>query len=128
MRPGVRLFRFDCIVEADILDEPSAAAPAVQAAPDTLAVRRGSRPARGHPAGGAVGVLDARVLPDAGAHRVADGYREAAMTAASDEWMARLVVGFGPTCVLLADSPPGRAGRPRGGHRPDGPSSPNWTG
>ena len=31
-----------------------------------------------------------------------DGYREAAMTYASDEWMARLVVGFGPDVRVLA--------------------------
>jgi proteasome accessory factor C len=31
-----------------------------------------------------------------------DGYCEAAMTYASDEWMSRLVLGFGPDVRVLA--------------------------
>ena len=44
-----------------------------------------------------------------------DGYREAAMTYASDEWMARLVLGFGPDVRVLA--PDSLVERVRGGHR-----------
>ena len=69
---GVRLFRFDRIVDAHVLDEPSAPpAPAMQAAAGHLAVRRGSVAAVGDAAHRPFGVLDVRLLPAAGAARAA---------------------------------------------------------
>ncbi|HNA51990.1 MAG TPA: WYL domain-containing protein, partial [Mycobacterium sp.] len=100
---GVRLFRFDRIVEADILDEPSAPpAPAVQAAPDTSLFD--ADPAL--PAATLLVAPSASWMLEYYPMRVhaelPDGYREAAMTYASDEWMARLVLGFGPDVRVLA--------------------------
>ena len=48
------------------------------------------------PGGGEEGAFYAYAYPEP------DGYREAAMTYASDEWMARLVLGFGPDVRVLA--------------------------
>ena len=92
---GVRLFRFDRIVEADVLDEPSAPpAPAVQAGPDTSlfdADPRCRRPPcwsrrrrRGCSSTTRCGCCSE--LPD--------GYCEAAMTYASDEWMSPADAGL----------------------------------
>ena len=63
---GVRLFRFDRIVDARVLDEPSAPPPpAVQAGPGHLAVRRRPVAAVGDAADRPVRVLDVRLLPAA---------------------------------------------------------------
>ena len=102
---GVRLFRFDRIVEADILDEPSAPpAPAVQAAPDTSLFD--ADPAL--PAATLLVAPSASWMLEYYPMRVhaelPDGYREAAMTYGSDEWMARLVLGFGAAVTVLAPS------------------------
>ena len=99
---GVRLFRFDRIVEAEVLDEPSAPpAPAVRAGPDTaLFDADPSLPA-----------ATLRVAPTAAwmleyfpmrVHKeLPDGYCEAAMTYAAEEWMSRLILGFGADVQVL---------------------------
>ncbi len=99
---GVRLFRFDRIVDAHVLDQPSAPPPpAVQAEPDTSLFT--ADPA----------LPSARLLIDRSAawmfdyyplreiRELPDGAVEAAMTCASDEWMARFVLGFGPAVRVL---------------------------
>jgi proteasome accessory factor C len=99
---GVRLFRFDRIVDAKVLEEPSAPpSPAVQAEPDTslfdadpslpsatlLIDRSGSWLFDYYP------LRTIRELPH--------GAYEAAMTYASEEWMARFVLGFGSSVRVL---------------------------
>lgn len=100
---GVRLFRFDRIVRADVLDEPSAPPePAVAAEPDTSLFD--ADPA----------LPSATLLIDRSAAWMFDYYPlrvlrelpggsfEAAMTYASDAWMARFVLGFGSAVRVLA--------------------------
>jgi proteasome accessory factor C len=99
---GVRLFRFDRIVDAKVLDEPSAPPrPAVEAGPDTsLFDADPSLPS-------------AKLLIDRSAawmfdyyplrvvRELPDGTCEAEMTFASDEWMSRFVLGFGSAVRVL---------------------------
>jgi proteasome accessory factor C len=100
---GVRLFRFDRIVDAAVLDEPSAPpGPAVEAPTDTsLFDADPSLPsATLRVAPGAAWMFDyypMRVLRE-----LPDGHCEAAMTYASDEWMSRLILGFGSEVTVLA--------------------------
>ena len=103
---GVRLFRFDRIVDASALDEPSAPPPpAVQAGPDTslfdpdtadpslpTATLRVERSASWM-----FDYYPLRVLRE-----YEDGSCEATMTYASDQWMARFVLGFGSAVRVLA--------------------------
>ena len=99
---GVRLFRFDRIVDASVLDEPSAPPePAVQAPPDTsLFDADPSLPS-------ATLLIDRSAswmfdyYPLRVVRELADGACEAAMTYASDEWMARFVLGFGSGVRVL---------------------------
>lgn len=99
---AVRLFRFDRIVDAHVLDEPSAPPePAVQAGPDTsLFDADPSLPA-------ATLLIDRSAswmfdyYPLRVVRELADGAFEAAMTFASDEWMARFVLGFGSAVRVL---------------------------
>ncbi|MGW0158900.1 helix-turn-helix transcriptional regulator [Mycobacterium sp. NPDC003323] len=99
---GVRLFRFDRIVDARVLDEPSnPPAPAVQAEPDTaLFDADPSLPSAtlliDKSAGWMFDYYPLRVLTE-----LPDGACEAAMTYASDEWMARFVLGFGSAVRVL---------------------------
>jgi proteasome accessory factor C len=99
---AVRLFRFDRIVEARELDEPSAPPePAVQAGPDTSLFD--SDPS----------LPSATLLVHASAawmfdyfplhvvRELADGACEATMTYASDAWMSRFVLGFGSGVRVL---------------------------
>jgi proteasome accessory factor C len=99
---GVRLFRFDRIVDAQVLDEPSAPPkPALQAEPDTSLFD-------GDPS-----LPSATLLIDRSAswmfdyyplrviRELPDGACEAAMTFASDDWMARFVLGFGSAVRVL---------------------------
>ncbi|MEY8016422.1 helix-turn-helix transcriptional regulator [Mycobacterium servetii] len=99
---GVRLFRFDRIVDAHELDEPAAPPePARQAPPDTSLFD-------GDPA---LPSARLRVAPSASwmfeyypmreVRELDDGSCEAVMTYASDEWMTRLVLGFGPAVRVL---------------------------
>lgn len=99
---GVRLFRFDRIVSAQVLDEPSAPpAPAVQAEPDTaLFDADPALPSAtlliDRTASWMFDYYPLRVLTE-----LPDGACEAAMTYASDEWMARFVLGFGSAVRVL---------------------------
>ena len=100
---GVRLFRFDRIVDAAVLDESSAPPePAFEAPTDTsLFDADPSLPS-----------ATLRVAPEAAwmfdyypmrvLRELPDGYCEAAMTYASDEWMSRLMLGFGSEVTVLA--------------------------
>jgi proteasome accessory factor C len=100
---AVRLFRFDRIDAATVLDEHAAPPPpAVQAGPDTaLFDGDPSLPAatlRVEPsASWMFDYYPMRVLEE-----LADGSCTAAMTYASEEWMARLVLGFGSAVKVLA--------------------------
>ncbi len=99
---GVRLFRFDRIVDAQVLDEPATPPPpAVQAEPDTSLFD--ADPA----------LPSATLLIDRSAawmfdyyplrvsRELPDGGFQAAMTYASDDWMARFVLGFGSAVRVL---------------------------
>lgn len=93
---AVRLFRFDRIVDAQLLDDPAAPPPpAVQAGPDTsLFDADPALPA-------ATLLIDASAAwmfdyyPLRVVKELPDGACEAVMTYASEEWMARFVLGFG---------------------------------
>jgi proteasome accessory factor C len=100
---GVRLFRFDRIVDAAELGEPSAPPePVLHAPPDTSLFD-------GDPA---LPSATLRVAPSAAwmfeyyplreVRELPDGSCEAVMTYASDDWMARLVLGFGSAVQVLA--------------------------
>ncbi|GLP80861.1 helix-turn-helix transcriptional regulator [Mycobacterium antarcticum] len=99
---GVRLFRFDRIVDARVLDEPSSPPePALQARPDTsLFDADPSLPAAtlliDRSAAWMFDYYPLRVLRE-----LPDGACEAAMTYASDGWMARFVLGFGSAVRVL---------------------------
>jgi proteasome accessory factor C len=99
---GVRLFRFDRIVHAEVLDEPSAPPePAVAAEPDTSlfdadpalpsATLRIDRSASW--------MFD--YYPLRVVRELPGGAYEAAMTYASDAWMSRFVLGFGSAVRVL---------------------------
>lgn len=100
---GVRLFRFDRIVEADLLDEPAAPPrPALNAPPNTALFEADpalpSATLRVAPR--AVWMLEyfpMRILAE-----LPDGRCEVAMTYAADEWMTRLILGFGADVEVLA--------------------------
>jgi len=100
---GVRLFRFDRIVEASLLDEPAAPPrPAVDAPPPTALFQ----------ADPSLPAATLRVAPQAAwmleyfpmriVRELPGGSCEAAMTYASEEWMSRLVLGFGADVEVLA--------------------------
>jgi proteasome accessory factor C len=100
---GVRLFRFDRIDAAEVLDEPSAPPPpAVEAGPDTsLFDADPSLPsATLQIAPSATWMFD--YFPMRIMRELPDGSCEAEMTYASEEWMARLVLGFGAAVRVLA--------------------------
>ena len=102
---GVRLFRFDRIDSAQVLDEPSAPPPlAVEAGPDTsLFDADPSLPsATLHITPTASWMFD--YFPMRMVRELPDGSCEAEMTYASEEWMARLVLGFGAAVKVLAPS------------------------
>jgi proteasome accessory factor C len=99
---GVRLFRFDRIVDATELDEPAAApAPALQAPPDTsLFDGDPSLPsARLRIAPSASWMFEYYPLREV--LELPDGSCEAVMTYASEDWMTRLVLGFGAAVRVL---------------------------
>ncbi|MCV7195722.1 helix-turn-helix transcriptional regulator [Mycobacterium angelicum] len=100
---GVRLFRFDRIVDAVELGEPAVPPePALQAPPDTSLFD-------GDPA---LPSATLRIAPSASwmfeyypmrdVRELPDGSCEAAMTYASEGWMTRLVLGFGSDVQVLA--------------------------
>lgn len=99
---GVRLFRFDRIVDATVLDEVAAVPePALQSGPDTSLFD----------ADPALPVARFLITPAAAWVReyyptrviseLPDGSCEAEMTFASEEWLARLVLGFGADVQIL---------------------------
>ncbi|HYQ37070.1 MAG TPA: YafY family protein, partial [Mycobacterium sp.] len=99
---GVRLFRFDRIVDATELGEPAAAPePVLQAPPDTSLFD-------GDPS---LPSAKLRVAPSASwmfeyypmrdVRELPDGSCEAVMTYASEDWMTRLVLGFGSAVRVL---------------------------
>ncbi len=99
---GVRLFRFDRIVDAAELDDAAAPPePARQAPPDTSLFD-------GDPS---LPSATLRIAPSASwmfeyypmreVRELPDGSCEAVMTYASDEWMTRLVLGFGSAVRVL---------------------------
>lgn len=99
---AVRLFRFDRIVDAHVLDEASAPPePAVAAGADTsLFDADPSLPS-------ATLLIDRTAAwmfdyyPLRVVRELPDGACEAAMTYASDEWMSRFVLGFGSAVRVL---------------------------
>ncbi|OBI50135.1 protein pafC [Mycobacterium kyorinense] len=100
---GVRLFRFDRIVDAQVLDEPAAPPEAALAAPPDTSL---------FDADPALPSATLELAPSAAwmfeyypmrhLRDLPDGYCEAAMTYASDDWMTRLVLGLGPAVRVLA--------------------------
>ncbi|MBW0019400.1 MAG: YafY family transcriptional regulator [Mycobacterium sp.] len=99
---GVRLFRFDRIVDASVLPERAAPPePVLQAPPDTSLFD-------GDPS---LPSATLRVAPSASwmfeyypmreLRQLPDGSCEAVMTYASAEWMTRLVLGFGSAVQVL---------------------------
>ncbi|WP_372517087.1 helix-turn-helix transcriptional regulator [Mycolicibacterium frederiksbergense] len=106
---AVRLFRFDRIVAADLLDDAAAPPPpAVQAGPDTSLFD----PDTADPS---LPSATLRIDPSASwmfdyyplriTRELPDGACEAVMTYASEEWMARFVLGFGSAVRVLAPQP-----------------------
>ncbi|HUH67995.1 MAG TPA: YafY family protein [Mycobacterium sp.] len=99
---GVRLFRFDRIVDATELGERAAPPePALQAPPDTsLFDGDPSLPsAKLRVAPSASWMLE--YYPMRELRELPDGSCEAVMTYASDDWMTRLVLGFGSAVQVL---------------------------
>jgi len=100
---GVRLFRFDRIVEATALEEPAAPPrPALDAPPNTALFEADpslpSATLRVAPrAAWMLEYFPMRILTE-----LPDGHCEAAMTYAAEEWMARLILGFGADVEVLA--------------------------
>lgn len=100
---GMRLFRFDRIVAAEVLDEPSAPpSPTADGAPHTALFD----------ADPALPVATLRISPRAAwlleyfplrvLEELPDGYCEAAMTFAAEDWLARQILGFGADVQVLA--------------------------
>ncbi|MCX2930371.1 YafY family protein [Mycobacterium sp. CVI_P3] len=103
---GVRLFRFDRIVAATVLDEAAVPPePAVQAPPDTsLFDADPALPAAtllvAPTASWMLEYYPMRILEE-----LPDGYHKAAMTYASEEWMTRVLLGFGADVRVLGPEP-----------------------
>jgi proteasome accessory factor C len=100
---GVRLFRFDRIVDARVLDQPAAAPqPAVKAPVSTALFDADpslpSATLRVSPRSAwMLEYFPMRVIND-----LPDGFCEAAMTYAAEDWMARQILGFGADVTVLA--------------------------
>ncbi len=100
---GVRLFRFDRIVDARVLDEPAAPPkPAVEAPPPTALFDADpslpSATLRVSPrAAWMLEYFPMRVVAE-----LPDGWFEATMTYAAEDWMARQILGFGADVEVLA--------------------------
>ena len=100
---GVRLFRFDRIVETTVLDEPSAPPnPAAGASANTAIFDADpSLPsATVRIAPGTAWILE--YFPMRVLRELPDGYCEAEMTYAAEEWMARQLLGLGAGVEVLA--------------------------
>ncbi len=109
---GVRLFRFDRILSATVLDEPAAPPrPAVEAPTNTALFD----------ADPALPSATLRIAPRSAwmleyfpmrvVRELPDGHVEASMTYAAEDWMARQILGFGADVEVLA--PDGLAQRVR---------------
>jgi proteasome accessory factor C len=106
---GVRLFRFDRIVDAHVRDEPSAPPkPAVDAPPPTALFDADpslpSATLRISPrAAWMLEYFPMRVLSvSESGGQSPEGYCEAAMTYAAEDWMARQILGLGADVQVLA--------------------------
>jgi len=100
---GVRLFRFDRIVEATELGEPAAVPESALHAPPDTSLFDGdpSLPsATLRVAPSASWMLEYYPMRDV--RELPDGSCEAVMTYASEDWMTRLVLGFGSAVRVLA--------------------------
>ena len=104
---GVRLFRFDRIVDAGVLDERSAPPePVLQNPPDTSLFNPESETETRLPS------ATLRIAPEASwivdyyplreVRELPDGHFEAEMTYGTEEWMTRLVLGLGDVVTVLA--------------------------
>ena len=99
---GVRLFRFDRIVDVEVLDEVAAPPRPVTEAPPNTALFDAdpSLPAAtlliGPRAAWMLEYFPMRILRE-----LPDGYCEVAMTFAAEEWMTRLLLGFGSDVQVL---------------------------
>lgn len=99
---GVRLFRFDRIVDAHVLDEAAAPPPPVLGAPPSTALFDAdpSLPAAtlrvGPRAAWMLEYFPMRILVE-----LPDGHCEVSMTFAAEEWMTRLILGFGADVQVL---------------------------
>jgi proteasome accessory factor C len=99
---GVRLFRFDRIVDVEVLDEVAAPPRPVTEAPPNTALFDAdpSLPAAtlliGPRAAWMLEYFPMRILRE-----LPDGYCEVAMTFAAEEWMTRLLLGFGSDVRVL---------------------------
>ncbi|MFM9032840.1 MAG: helix-turn-helix transcriptional regulator [Mycobacterium sp.] len=100
---GVRLFRFDRIIAAQVLDEPAAAPKPVLDAPTNTAL---------FDADPALSSATLRIAPGAAwmleyfpmriTRELDAGYCEAEMTYAAEDWVARQILGFGADVQVLA--------------------------
>ena len=100
---GVRLFRLDRILNARVLDQPAAPPRPVVEAPTNTAL---------FDADPSLPSATLRISPRAAwmleyfpirvIRELPDGHFEAAMTYAAQEWMARLILGFGADVQVLA--------------------------
>jgi proteasome accessory factor C len=99
---GVRLFRFDRILDAAVLDEPAAPPDIAMAGPPNTALFDAdpSLPAAAlRIAPGAAWMLE--YFPMRMVAELPDGHREVAMTYAAEEWLVRQILGFGGDVAVL---------------------------
>lgn len=100
---GVRLFRFDRILDATVLDEPAAPPETAVGGPPNTALFE---------ADPSLPAATLRIAPRAAwmleyfpmrvVAELPDGYREAAMTYAAEDWLVRQILGFGGDVEVLA--------------------------
>jgi proteasome accessory factor C len=99
---GVRLFRFDRILDATMLDEPAAPPETAVGGPVNTALFDAdpSLPAASlRIAPGAAWMLE--YFPMRVVAELPDGHREVAMTYAAEDWLVRQILGFGSDVAVL---------------------------
>ena len=109
---GVRLFRFDRILGATVLDEPAAPPETAVGGPVNTALFDAdpSLPAASlRIAPGAAWMLE--YFPMRVVAELPDGHREVAMTYAAEDWLVRQILGFGSDVAVLG--PPAVVARVR---------------
>lgn len=109
---GVRLFRFDRILDATVLDEPAAPPETAVGGPVNTALFDAdpSLPAASlRIAPGAAWMLE--YFPMRVVAELPDGHREVAMTYAAEDWLVRQILGFGSEVAVLG--PPALVDRVR---------------